>query len=42
MNGEVVTIDGGEWISKAGQFNMLEKVPKKMWSLINKSTRKKK
>ena len=42
MNGEVVTIDGGEWVSKAGQFNMLEKVPKKMWGLINKSTRKKK
>ena len=42
VNGEIVTIDGGEWISKAGQFNMLEKVPKKMWSLISKSTRKKK
>ena len=42
VNGEIVTIDGGEWISKAGQFNMLEKVPKKMWNLISKSTRKKK
>jgi len=42
INGEIVTIDGGEWISKAGQFNMLSKVPNKMWSFINKATRKKK
>ena len=42
ITGEVVTIDGAEWIHKAGEFNWLEKVPKKMWSLINKRTRKKK
>ncbi len=42
INGEVVTIDGAEWIHKAGEFNWLDKVPKKMWSLITKSTRKKK
>ena len=42
VNGEIITIDGGEWISKAGQFNMLEKVPKKMWGLISKATRNKK
>ena len=42
INGEVITIDGGEWISKAGQFNMLNKVPEKLWSLISKATRKKK
>ncbi len=42
INGETVTIDGGEWIGKAGQFNMLEKVPKKLWSAISKITRKKK
>ena len=42
INGEVVTIDGSEWIHKAGEFNWLDKVPKKMWSLITKSTRKKK
>ncbi len=41
ITGEVVTIDGAEWIHKAGEFNWLEKVPKKMWSLINKRTRKK-
>ena len=42
INGEVITIDGGEWISKAGQFNMLSKVPNKMWGFISKATRKKK
>lgn len=42
ITGEVVTIDGAEWIHKAGEFNWLDKVPKKMWSLISKSTRKKK
>ena len=42
INGEIITIDGGEWISKAGQFNMLSKVPNKMWGLISKVTRKKK
>ena len=42
LDGEVITIDGGEWISKAGQFNMLNKVPNKLWALISKATRKKK
>ncbi len=42
INGEVVTIDGAEWIHKAGEFNWLDKVPRKMWSLITKSTRRKK
>ena len=42
ITGEVVTIDGAEWIHKAGEFNWLDKVPKKMWSLIKKTTRKKK
>ena len=42
MTGEVVTIDGAEWIHKAGEFNWLDKVPKKMWSLIKKTTHKKK
>ncbi|MGA8264584.1 MAG: SDR family oxidoreductase, partial [Ignavibacteriaceae bacterium] len=27
INGEVVTIDGGEWLKGAGQFNMLEAIP---------------
>jgi hypothetical protein len=33
INGEVVTIDGGEWLKGAGEFNDLEKVPGKMWDL---------
>jgi len=37
VNGEVVTIDGGEWLAGAGQFSMMERVPEAMWdSLIAK------
>jgi len=28
INGEVITIDGGEWLQGAGQFNMLQQLPK--------------
>ena len=31
MTGEVVTIDGGEWLKGAGEFNNLEIVSKEMW-----------
>jgi NAD(P)-dependent dehydrogenase (short-subunit alcohol dehydrogenase family) len=41
MTGEVVTLDGGEWIYNSGEFSWLDKVPKKLWGLIGKSTRKK-
>ena len=34
INGEVVTIDGGEWLQGAGQFNMLEKIPQEMWDML--------
>jgi len=34
INGEVVTIDGGEWLQGAGQFNDLEKVPKMAWKAM--------
>lgn len=34
MNGEIVTIDGGEWLKGAGEFNMLEEVPSSMWDAI--------
>ncbi|WP_312322487.1 SDR family oxidoreductase, partial [Soonwooa sp.] len=27
VNGEVITIDGGEWLQGAGQFNMLDQIP---------------
>ena len=39
MNGEVVTLDSGEWIKNAGQFNKLEKIPNKAWGLIEKVVR---
>ena len=41
MTGEVVTLDGGEWIYNAGEFSWLDRVPKKLWGLIGKTTRKK-
>jgi len=40
INGEIITIDGAEWIHNAGQFNKLDKVPKKLWSAIKKMTKK--
>ncbi|PLW96646.1 MAG: short-chain dehydrogenase [Marinilabiliales bacterium] len=42
INGEVITIDGGEWLQGAGQFNMLEKVPKEMWDMLEMMIRSKK
>lgn len=34
INGEVITIDGGEWLQGAGQFNLLEAVPEEMWDML--------
>ncbi|MBI2067842.1 MAG: SDR family oxidoreductase [Deltaproteobacteria bacterium] len=34
INGEVATIDGGEWISGAGQFNMLTEMTPEDWALM--------
>ena len=42
VNGEVVTIDGAEWVYNAGEMNKLEKVPKSAWTMLEKMTRKKK
>jgi NAD(P)-dependent dehydrogenase (short-subunit alcohol dehydrogenase family) len=39
VNGEVITIDGGEWLQGAGQFNGLEMVTDQMWDMIGQSTR---
>ncbi len=39
VNGEVVTIDGGEWLKGAGQFNMLDEIPSDMWDEIEKKVR---
>ena len=42
INGEVVTIDGGEWLQGAGEMNGLEKIPKTVWKLMQMKRRKKK
>ena len=34
INGEIVVIDGGEWLQGAGQFNILEKIPSEMWDML--------
>ena len=39
VNGEVITIDGGEWLKGAGQFNMLDEIPQDMWDEIEKAVR---
>ncbi|WP_211747714.1 SDR family oxidoreductase [Paenibacillus sp. Marseille-Q4541] len=40
INGEVVTIDGGEWLQGAGQFNGLSEVTEEQWNDLAKMTRK--
>jgi NAD(P)-dependent dehydrogenase (short-subunit alcohol dehydrogenase family) len=42
INGEVVTIDGGEWLQGAGEFNMLESIPQEMWDMLEMMIRSKK
>jgi len=36
INGEVVTIDGGEWLKGAGQFSMMEELPDEVWEVMKK------
>jgi NAD(P)-dependent dehydrogenase (short-subunit alcohol dehydrogenase family) len=40
INGEVVTIDGGEWLQGAGQFNDLLEVTEEQWDVLADMTRK--
>ncbi len=42
INGEVIVIDGGEWLQGAGEFNMLEKIPEQMWDMLEMMIRSKK
>jgi len=42
VNGEVITIDGGEWLKGAGEFNMLEEIPEEMWDMLEAMIRSKK
>tara|TARA_B100001059_G_scaffold69277_2_gene66357 strand:+ start:8019 stop:8888 length:870 start_codon:yes stop_codon:yes gene_type:complete len=39
INGEVVTIDGGEWLQGAGQFNQMESITKDEWDILEKIIR---
>ena len=41
INGEVITIDGGEWLKGAGQFNNLERVSDEMWDFFSMIRKKK-
>lgn len=42
INGEVVVIDGGEWLQGAGQMNQLEEVPQQMWDMLEAMIRNQK
>ena len=42
MTGEIVTIDGGEWLKGAGEFNSLDMVPNEMWDQLEKMVRQRK
>jgi len=42
INGEVVVIDGGEWLKGAGQFNLLEQIPEEMWDMLEMMIKAKK
>lgn len=37
VNGEVITIDGGEWLRNGGEFSHLEGIPAEMWDQMEKS-----
>ncbi|MDR0229524.1 MAG: SDR family oxidoreductase [Flavobacteriaceae bacterium] len=41
INGEVITIDGGEWLQGAGEFNILEQIPTELWDMLESQIRKK-
>ena len=42
VNGDVITIDGGEWLKGAGQFNLLEAIPEEMWDQLEAMIKAKK
>ncbi|MGV3642229.1 MAG: SDR family oxidoreductase, partial [Adhaeribacter sp.] len=39
VNGEVITLDGGEWLYGAGEFNQLDQVPAPMWEELEQRHR---
>ena len=42
INGEVVVIDGGEWLKGAGQFNDLAAIPEELWDQLEAMIKAKK
>lgn len=42
INGDVITIDGGEWLKGAGQFNLLDQIPEEMWDMLEAMIKAKK
>lgn len=34
VNGDVITIDGGEWLQGAGQFNQMSAITKEQWDFL--------
>jgi NAD(P)-dependent dehydrogenase (short-subunit alcohol dehydrogenase family) len=40
INGETVTIDGGEWLKGAGQFSLMEDLSEDDWAAMNPKARK--
>jgi len=41
INGEVVTIDGGEWIAGAAEFSEMDKIPDSLWKAMAERRKKK-
>lgn len=41
INGEVITIDGAEWLKGAGEFNMLDAIPEELWDAMEMARKKK-
>lgn len=39
INGDVITIDGGEWLQGAGEFNLFDDVTPEQWDMIEKLAR---
>jgi len=42
VNGEVITIDGGEWLYGAGEFNQLDAITPEMWDTLAQMIKKQK
>ncbi|WP_146903699.1 SDR family oxidoreductase [Adhaeribacter aerolatus] len=41
VTGEVITIDGGEWLYGAGEFNHFDQVPNELWNALDQQRKSK-